>query len=201
MVNSLSTDSFLYLVREDAGPTEWPAASFPEYTDGRLHGFVDHLWATSNGNLSAGVSVLSGPGLYTLTVALARAAGMGQQPSSGEQRTVAQTASIAPALLTELRRRDCRGMGDDPTGPVRRGRLLQLIGAFTTLTALGATTPQRQKLAAACPFCSVAASLQVSLPQVTWRCFACDRSGGLREFAECLLTKALAGSADPTLPR
>ena len=122
VVNSLSTDSFLYLVGEEAGPTEWPAASFPEYTDDRLQGFVDHLWAASDGNLTAGVSVLSGPGLYTLTVALARADGTGRQPSSREQRIAAQTASIAPALLTELRRRDCRGMGDDPTGPVRRGQ-------------------------------------------------------------------------------
>ena len=82
VVSSLPTDSFLFLAGENAGPTEWPTASFPEYTDDRLHGFVDHLWAASDGNLTAGVSVLSGPGLYTLTVALARAAGTGRQPSS-----------------------------------------------------------------------------------------------------------------------
>ncbi len=197
MTSSFPTDSYLFLTGDDAEQTEWSATRFPEYTDERLTQFVDHLRAMSNDDLPSGAPFLSSAGLYTLVVVLARAAGVGQGSWTADARITGQLPAAAPALLAELRCRDCRGMGDDPTGPVRRGRLLQLVGAFTPLSQPGATARQRQKMRGACPFCSDPASLQVSLPAVTWCCFECDRSGGLREFAECLLTRAENGSAAP----
>ena len=143
----------------------------------------------SNGDLASGLTALSSAGLYTLVVALAGAAGVGRGSWNADRRILDQLPAAAPALLAELRRRDYRGLGDDPTGPVRRGRLLQLAGAFTTLSEPGGATRQRQKMSGACPFCGDPASLQVSLPAVTWHCFGCEKSGGLREFAECLLTR------------
>lgn len=197
MTSWLPTDSYLYLTGDDAEQTEWPATRFPEYTDERLTQFVDHLRAVSNDDLASGLPALSSAGLYTLVVVLARAAGVGHGSWIAHARITEQLPAVAPALLAELRRRDCRGMGDDPTGPVRRGRLLQLVGAFTLLSQPGATARQRRKMQGACPFCGDPALLQVSLPAVTWRCFGCERSGGLREFAECLLTRAENGSAAP----
>ena len=202
MTSSFPTDSYLFLTGEDAESTEWPATRFPDYTDDHLTQFVVHLWDVSNGDLASGLPVLSSAGLYTLVVVSARAAGLGPGPWKVDRRIREQLPAIAPDLLAELRRRDSRSMGDDPTGPVRRGRLLQLVGAFTPLSHLGSTTRQRRKMRGTCPFCSDPASLQVSLPAVTWRCFTCDRSGGLPEFAECLLTRAVKDSAAPGhLPR
>ena len=197
MTSSFPTDSYLFLTGDEAGQTEWPATHFPEYTDEHLTQFVDHLWAMSNGDLASGLPTLSIAGLYTLVVVLARAAGVGHGSWTADARITEQLPAATPALLAELRRRDCRGLGDDPTGPVRRGRLLQLVGAFTPLSQPGATTRQRRKMRGDCPFCDEPASLQVSLPSVTWRCFECGQSGGLREFAECLLTQALARSVAP----
>ena len=197
VTSSFPTDSYLFLTGDDAGQTEWPATRFPDYTDEHLTQFVDRLWVMSNGDLASGLTVLSTAGLYTLVVALARTAGVGHGSWSADRRIPDQLPAATPALLAELRRRDCRGMGDDPTGPVRRGRLLQLVGAFTHLSQPGATARQRRKMQGACPFCGEPASLQVSLPAVTWRCFGCGQSGGLREFAECLLTRVLADAAAP----
>lgn len=208
MTSSFPTDSYLYLVGDDDTPEEWPATPFPEYTDDHLTQFVDHLWAVSNDDLASGLAALSSAGLYTLVVVSAWTAGLGHGSWQADRRIRAQLPAATPVLLAELRRRDCRGLGDDPTGPVRRGRLLQLVGAFTILSPPGGATRQRQKMSGACPFCAEPASLQVSLPAVTWRCFGCDQSGGLREFAECLLTRAvkrlaaprpLAGSVAPVL--
>ncbi|MDE2785091.1 MAG: hypothetical protein OXL37_00360 [Chloroflexota bacterium] len=201
MPRSIPTDSYLFLTGDDDTPAEWPATRFPEYTDERLTQFVDHLRAMSNGDLASGLPVLSSAGLYTLVVVLARAAGVGHGSWTAAARITEQLPAATPALLTELRRRDCRGMGDDPTGPVRRGRLLQLVGAFTRLSQPGATARQRRKMQGDCPFCGDPASLLVSLPAVTWRCFGCSRSGGLREFAECLLTQTLSRSAAPGQPQ
>lgn len=197
MTSSFPTDSYLFLTGDDAEPTKWPATHFPEYTDERLTQFVDHLRAMSNDDLPAGVPFLSSAGLYTLVVVLARAAGVGYGSWTADARITRQLPSAATALLAELRRRDCQGMGDDPTGPVRRGRLLQLVGAFTPLYQSGATTRQRRNMQGDCPFCGDAGSLQVALPAVIWSCFECKRSGGLREFAECLLTRAVKRSAAP----
>ena len=195
MTSSLPTDSYLFLTGDDAEPAEWPATPFPEYTDERLTQFVDRLWAMSDGDLVSSLPLLSNAGLYTLVVVLARAAGVGPGSWDADRRICDQLPAAAPALLAELRRRDCRGMGDDSTGPVRRGRLLHLVGAFTPLSQPGGTARQRRKMQGACPFCDEPASLQVSLPAVTWRCFGCGQSGGLREFAECLLTRAENGPA------
>ena len=200
MTSWLPTDSYLFLTGDDAEQPEWPASRFPEYTDERLTLFVDRLWAVSNGDLASSLSVLSSAGLYTLVVVLARASGVGHGSCRADRRIRDQLPAVAPALLAELRRRDCQGLGGDPTGPVHRGRLLQLVGAFTLLSQPGATARQGRKMQGACPFCAEPASLQVSLPAVTWRCFGCERSGGRREFAECLLTKVRADSAVPTLP-
>ena len=197
MISSFPTDSYLYLVGDDDTAAEWPATPFPEYTDDILDQFVDHLWAVSNGDLASGLPVLSSAGLYTLVVVSAWTSGLGHGSCQADRRIREQLTAITPALLAELRRRNSRNMGDDPTGPVRRGRLLQLVGAFTPLSHLGNTTRQRRKMRGACPFCSDPESLHVSLPAVTWRCFGCDQSGGLREFAECLLTRALAGLEAP----
>ena len=104
----------------------------------RLTQFVDRLWAVSNGDLASSLSVLSSAGLYTLVVVLARAAGVGHGSWRADRRIRDQLPAAAPALLAELRRRDHRRvMGGDPTGPVRRGRLLQLVGAFTLLSQPG----------------------------------------------------------------
>ncbi len=200
MTSSLPTDSYLFLTGEDAESADWPVTPFPEYTDDHLHQFVDHLWAACNGELVSGISALSSAGLYTLVVVMARVAGLGNQPPMVHRPVGAQLPAAVPELLAELRRRDRPDVGDGPAGPVRRGRLLRLVGGFTSLSQLGSTTHQRQKLSGACPFCDDAASFQVSLPAVTWRCFGCERSGGRREFAECLLTRALAHSAAPGHP-
>lgn len=197
MTSSVPTDSYLFLTGDDAEQTEWPTAPFPEYTDEHLTQFVGHLWAASNGDLASGPPALSSGGLYTMVVVLARVAGAGHGSLSADRLIRDQLPAATRALLAELRRRDGQGLSDDPTGPVRRGRLLQLVGAFTPLSQLGTTARQRRKMQGDCPFCGQPASLQVSLPAVTWRCFECDQSGGLREFAECLLTRAQKGSASP----
>ena len=191
MISWIPTDSVALPAAEEAEWMEWPSAPFPEYTHDRLREFAHYLLSASDGDLSAGLPALSSSGLYTLLVVVARTAGVGGEPTTLDRRIAAQLPAVTPALCAELRRRDYRGLGDDPTGPVRRGRLLQLVGAFTPLAPFGATFHQRQKMLGACPFCSGAEMLQVSLPAVTWRCFGCDQSGGLREFAECLLTRAL----------
>ena len=194
MISSFPTDSYLFLTWDDDEQREWPATRFPEYTDEHLTQFVDRLWAMSNGDLASSLPLLSNAGLYTLVVVLARAAGAGPGSWDADRRICDQLQAATPALLAELRRRASLAMGDDPTGPIRRGRLLQLVGAFTPLSQLGGTTRQRQKMQGACPFCDEPASLQISLPGVTWRCFECGQSGGVHEFAECLLTRVREGS-------
>lgn len=96
-----------------------------------------------------------------------------------------------PALIDEVRRelgwRSCRAMGHNPTGAVRRGRLLQLIGSFTTLARRGASPLQRNRVSGDCPLCGGSATLSVFLDSVRWRCFGCGRQGGLPEFAVAML--------------
>ena len=116
VTSSFPTDSYLFLTGDDAEPTEWPAVQFPEYTDERLTQFVDHLRAVSNDDLASGLPALSSAGLYTLVVVLARAAGVGHGSWTAHAHVTEQQPAAAPALLAELRRRDYRGMGDDPTG-------------------------------------------------------------------------------------
>ena len=96
-------------------------------------------------------------------------------------------AALIDELRQELRWRNCRAMGCDPAGAVRRGRLLQLIGSFTTLSHAGASPLQRHRRRGDCPLCAGPATLSVFLDRVRWRCFGCDRQGGLPEFAAAML--------------
>ena len=197
MSEPFPTDSFLLCQWEDGGSTEWPAVEFPEFSDEYLGQFVAHLWSAPDGDPPGRLEALSGLGIHTLAAALARAAGLGENPHIQEAHDAGGLTSAAAATLAELRTRDCAGLGDDPTGPERRGRLLQLVGAFTSLRPVGITPLQRQKLRGACPLCTGTQSLQVSLPAVSWQCFACQQGGGIREFAECLLRQVLRHSAAP----
>lgn len=94
-------------------------------------------------------------------------------------------------LIDEVRRelgwRNCRAMGHNPTGAVRRGRLLQLTGSFTTLARRGASPLQRNRVSGDCPLCGGAAALSVFLDSVRWRCFGCGGQGGLPELAGAML--------------
>ena len=150
-----------------------------------------HLRKVSQSNPGAVLPRLSEAALYTLAVALARI-----RPEATPEGT--GTDGLADALIAELRRRNCRDMGTDPAGPARRGRLLQTVGAFGQLRTLGASSLQRQKLTGRCPLCESEA-FQVFLPSVSWRCFGCERGGGLLEFAECLL-RAISAPTPDTAP-
>ena len=189
-------DSVLIFPEPETPSPHLPTANFPPLTDQRLREFLERFSALAGDNPANGLCSLSEPGLYALAAALARADALEPEP-----RIADQFSAVVPSLLAELRRRNCRGMGSDPAGPVRRGRLIQLIGAFTTLTTLGASHSQRDKLVSACPFCASGASFQVSLPEVTWQCFSCSRSGALLEFAEYLLTKVLELDQSPVPAR
>ena len=175
-------DSVLLSPEPEVPHNPWPAAQFPPYTDQRLRDFLERLSTLAGDNLGDGLSRLSEPGLYALVAAIARASELELDP-----RTAGQTRAVVPTLLTELRRRGCRGMGSDAMGPVRRGRLLQFVGTFTTLTFPDTSARERSKLAGDCPFCAAESSFQALLPQVSWQCSSCARSGALLEFAECLL--------------
>ena len=177
-------DSVLLSPEPETTSPHLPTANFPPLTDQRLREFLGRFSALAGDNLANGLSSLSEPGLYVLVAAVARADALEPEP-----RIADQFSAVVPSLLAELRRRNCRGMGSDPAGPVRRGRLLQLIGAFTTLNPCGTSPREQTKLAGVCPFCAAASSFQVFLPPVTWQCFSCNRSGALLEFAEYQLTK------------
>ena len=150
------------------------------------------LTVAAGGSVAAALPTLPEPGLYALAAALAHP----------DLAGVARPDNLAAALRSEIRCRTGQGMGSDPSGPVRRGRLLQHIGIFTTLAVPGASPLQRRKLLGGCPFCrapaAFPASFQVSLPAVCWQCFACGRRGGLPEFAECLLTDGATVITTPT---
>ncbi len=189
------TDSVLFSAEPDADLTQCPAVEFPAYTDQHLREFLNHLSGLSAGNPADTLPRLSEPGLYALAVALARS---GSEDAGSPVPSDAK--NVVPSLLTELRRRNGRGIGADPVGPVRRGRLLQLVGTFTKLATPGTSPRQRHNLVGACPFCAAASSFQVSLPTVSWQCLSCSRSGALLEFAECLLAKVLEDYPGPDTP-
>ena len=163
-----------------AGEEEYPAAVFPPYDRRQLRALRERLRAAAGGAPASALalSAVPEPGLYALAAALAGEAG--ESGGGGE---------LAARLRAELRTRNCRGMGVDPVGAVRRGRLLQLIGSFTTLRVAGVSSLQRRRMRGGCPLCGAADSLRVSLALARWQCFACGRSGGLLEFAEELLAK------------
>ena len=163
-----------------AGEEEYPAAVFPPYDGRQLRALRERLRAAGGGAPASALalSAVPEPGLYALAAALAGEAG--ESDGRGE---------LAARLRAELRTRNCRGMGVDPVGAVRRGRLLQLIGSFTTLRVAGVSSLQRRRMRGDCPLCGGADALRVSLALARWQCFACGRSGGLLEFAEELLAK------------
>ena len=169
--------------RNDGAPS-CAIADFAPYDVRQLRRVLQRFLTVSDGGAPSALTTLPEPGLYALAAALAHPALAG----------VDRPAGLPAALGAEIRQRSGQGMGSDPTGPVRRGRLLQQIGAFTTLAAPGASPLQRRKLLGNCPFCRTAASppaaasFQVTLPPVRWQCFACARRGGLPEFAGYLLT-------------
>ena len=162
---------------DDLSP-QCPYVNYPPYTATYLRDFLAHLVSVSAGNSVSLLTSLSEPGLYALATALGLGVG-GYDPLRNDD-------NLRDSLIAELRWRNCKGMGTDPQGPVRRGRLIQLVASCTPLSMAGASSLQRQKLSGECPFCS-APDFRVFLPTVHWRCFACDRQGALREFAEHLL--------------
>ena len=163
-----------------AGEEEYPAAVFPPYDGRQLRALRERLRAAAGGAPASALalSAVPEPGLYALAAALAGEAG--ESDGRGE---------LAARLRDELRTRNCRGMGVDPVGAVRRGRLLQLIGSFTALRVAGVSSLQRRRMRGGCPLCGEGDSLRVSLALARWQCFACGRGGGLLEFAEELLAK------------
>ena len=166
-------------------------AEFAPYDAGQLRRMLARFLAVSGGGGGNGTAILPTlpePGLYALAAALAHP----------DLAGVARPSDLADALRSEIRCRSGQGMGSDPSGPVRRSRLLQHIRIFTPLTAPGVSPLQRRKLLGDCPFCRAAAVFQVSLPAVCWQCFACARRGGLVEFAECLLADGATVLTTPT---
>ena len=165
---------------EGGAGEEYPASVFPPYDRRQLRALRERLRAAGGGAPASALalSAVPEPGLYALAAALA-----GESGESGGR------GDLAARLRDELRTRNCRGMGVDPVGAVRRGRLLQLIGSFTTLRVAGVSSLQRRRMSGGCPLCGEADSLRVSLALARWQCFACGRSGGLLEFAEELLAK------------
>ena len=186
-------DSVLLSLEAEAPQNQWPASQFPPYTDQRLRDFLERFSTLAGDNLADGLSRLSEPGLYALAMAIARGSDLGLDP-----RAAAQARAVIPSLRTELRRRGGQGLGADPIGPVRRGRLLQIIGAFTALTAPGTASRGWAELVGACPFCAAPSSFRVLLPQVLWECRSCARSGALLQFAECLLEVMPSEAERPT---
>ena len=173
------TDSAAARADDHRAHQDYPIAEFAPYDAPQLRRALTRFLAVcAGGSIAAALPTLPEPGLYALAAALAHPHLAG----------VARPDDLAAALRAEIRCRTGPGMGSDPCGPVRRGRLLQHIGIFTRLAVPGASPLQRRKLLGGCPFCRAPASFQVSLPAVCWRCFACGRRGGLMEFAECLLT-------------
>ena len=158
-------------------PEQFGYVNYPPYSGTYLRDFLAHLRDGFGGDVASAVQSLGEPGLYALSAALA----LGLHEDQFEAGD-----NLRDALVAELRSRNCKGMGTQPRGSVRRGRLVQIAATCTTLAVAGASALQRHNLAGDCPFCR-APDFRVFLPPVSWRCFACGRQGGLLEFAESLL--------------
>lgn len=156
---------------------EYPIVHYPPHTETYLRDLLEHFVSVSHGDPTAILPSLNEPGLYALTTAIAKR----NEPDLA-------SGDFFDALKAELRWRGCRRMGADPTGPVRRGRLVQMVSSITPLEVSGASSLQSDKLAGVCPFCGEPA-LRVFLAAVRWRCFSCNREGGLPEFAEGLIER------------
>ncbi|MCY4417289.1 MAG: hypothetical protein OXE87_13425 [Chloroflexi bacterium] len=174
-INVHPTDSL-----ENANPAatpQYPYNHYPPYSRQYLRNLLERLCDVSGGDLAGRLPSLTEPALYALAAAVTL--------NDGFILGIRRDALAAP-LRDELRWRACRAMGTDPTGPTRRGRLVQMVGTFTTLTVAGVSESQRQKLVGTCPFCG-STEFQLILSSVHWRCFTCGHDGGLLEFAERLL--------------
>ena len=189
--------------RQWADPDDYPASSYPLHTDGSLRLFLRQLAMATSSIPTTALPILPEPSLYTLAAAMfwfgngpeqhldAALMGAGFVPADGTT-SIGRSwrTQLLPELRKELRWRDCRSMGKNPSGPVRRGRLLQMAASFVTLKAVNASPLHQHKLVGTCPFCGERSLLQVFLRDVSWRCFACQRGGGLLEFADELLDAA-----------
>ena len=174
---------------EPAG--QFPYVHYPPYSRSYLRDFLAHLGSRYGGDVASAVSSLGEPGLYALSAAIALSLHEGQF-NAGD--------NLRDALIAELRWRNGKGMGTQPRGSVRRGRLVQLVATCTTLAVAGASSLQRHNLAGDCPFCR-APDFRVFLPAVRWRCFACGRQGALPEFAESLIHTGAGYRPDSTHSR
>ena len=196
--------------READATADYPATSFPPHTRASLQDFLARL-AMASANVSApSLAMVSEPNLYTLIAAVfwfgrnsgadldAALVSAGFIPDGPDSGTGHAWATLLPDLRAELRWRGCQSMGRNPTGSVRRGRLLQLVGSFTTLTRYSASPLHLHRLSADCPLCHAPAACCVFLANVQWRCFACDRCGGLPEFADQLLDNLMTRAGRPS---
>lgn len=164
-----------------------PIIHYPPYCEQRLRELLNHLAEVCGGDPAGILPSLTEPALYAFTAGLALL----------DRDHKCWTPDLTVALLAELRWRNCRTMGSDPTGQVRLARLIQMVSAFTTLSGTGVSSLLPRKLIGDCPLCE-SSQFQVFLPVVRWRCFNCDRRGGLLEFAEQLLQ--IRGPQTPSLP-
>ena len=170
------TDSATETLNPDP-PSLYPYVHYPAFSPQYLRQLLDRLHSLSHGDLAGVLPSLNEPTLYALGAALSL---------PDPERSVEIAGDLHVRLGEELRFRGGRTMGSDPTGQVRRGRLIQLAATFTTLSVAGVSALQRHTLAGLCPFCRVA-RFRLFLPSVLWHCFACHRDGALLEFAEQLL--------------
>ena len=183
---------------EPDAPANLPVVSYPPYTAAQLREYLRHAMLTISDQPEISLAAASEPGLYALAAALfslVRNSATRNGDSGGPDGRAVSGLTDAELtygkLIGEVRRelgwRDCRTMGRDPTGVVRRGRLLQLIGSFTTLSRPGASPLQRRRVSGDCPLCAGEGTLSVFLDGVRWRCFGCGQQGGLPEFAAAML--------------
>ena len=134
--------------------TPYPAVAYAPHTVAGLQDFLVRLARESGGAMLA--SLPGGRRTHALhvdrsAVSVQSRAGQpsGINPdlrrvSSGCGRLDSESnwpARLQTDLQAELRWRNCRGMGQDPIGGVRRGRLLQLVARFRRTHHAGRLTP------------------------------------------------------------
>ena len=199
MMRSAPDDGAAYDAADEPDtPANLPVVSYPPYTAAQLREYLRHAMLTISDQPEISLAAASEPGLYALAAALFSvvrntvtrnndSGGPDGRAGSGLTDVELTYANLIGEVRRELGWRNCHTMGRDPTGAVRRGRLLQLIGSFTTLSRPGASPLQRRRISGECPLCAGEGKLSVFLDGVQWRCFGCDRQGGLPEFAAAML--------------
>lgn len=155
----------------------YPCVEYPPYSQRYLRELLSRLNNLSAGDLMGVLPSLNEPTLYAVAAVIS----LDKSPFDD-----IAASEFEARLREELRLRECRTMGIDPAGPVRRGRLIQLAATCTTLSVAGVSSLQRHTLLGHCPFCN-AHEFRLFLGSVRWRCFGCNRGGALLEFAEQLL--------------